>query len=173
MRMAFHTNPASRPSFSRAFSQIYHETTNHPQTTNHYLERFPLLKLYRGFTPTFIGMIPYAGISFLTWDILRASFHPAETKNTFPLANFAIGAISGLVAQTASYPFQVIRRRMQVGGLSRPDRWLCWGETVQAIWSLGGWRGFYVGLSIGYLKILPMTAISFAGWQAGKTRLGI
>ena len=81
------------------------------------------------------------------------------------LASNMIPAVSGALAQTVSYPFEVIRRRMQVGGLTQPDRWLRWGETVRTIWAAKGWRGFYVGLSIGYLKVVPMTAVSFAVWQ--------
>jgi len=77
------------------------------------------------------------------------------------------------VAQTASYPFEVVRRRMQVGGITRPDRWLRWGETVRAIWHARGWRGFYVGLSIGYIKVIPMTAVSFTVWQGGKRLLDV
>src|SRR6266478_770494 len=64
------------------------------------------------------------------------------------------GALSDVLAQTVSYPFEVVRRRMQVGGLNQPGRWLRWGETVHAIWMRGGARGFFVGLSIRYLKIV-------------------
>jgi solute carrier family 25 (mitochondrial carrier protein), member 16 len=30
-----------------------------------------------------------------------------------------------------------------------------------------------VGLSVGYLKIVCMTAVSFAVWQSGKRALGV
>lgn len=121
-------------------------------------------------------MIPYAGVSFLSWGYLRARFllPPKEGKiKSTPVADLTIGAVSGAMAQTASYPFEVIRRRMQVGGITQPNRWLQWGETVHAIWASSGWRGFYVGLSIGYLKVIPMTAVSFAVWQSGKRFLGV
>ncbi|OAX34741.1 mitochondrial carrier [Rhizopogon vinicolor AM-OR11-026] len=186
VRMAFHSrlsdqstgNP--RPSFLRAMYVIYNEGATPSSTartaTTQMFERFPILKFYRGFTVTMVGMIPYAGTAFLTWDFLRAHFYPViddHSKRPHPLANLAIGAVSGAISQTASYPFEVVRRRMQVGGLTRPDRWLRWGETVRAVYASGGWRGFYVGLGIGYLKIIPMTAISFAAWQGGKSLLGV
>src|ERR1700728_4029112 len=56
---------------------------------------------------------------------------------------------------------------MQVGGLTKPDRWLRWDENVTAVWATRGWRGFFVGLSVGDLKIVLMTAVSFAVWQSG------
>jgi solute carrier family 25 protein 16 len=42
-----------------------------------------------------------------------------------------------------------------------------------AIWTRGGARGFFVGLSIGYLKIIPMNAVSFAVWQGMKRLLDL
>ena len=120
-------------------------------------------------------MIPYAGTSFLVWDFLRAHLLPPREKGSqaTPLADLSIGAVSGALAQTVSYPFEVIRRRMQVGGLTQPDRWLRWGETVHTIWAAKGWRGFYVGLSIGYLKVVPMTAVSFTVWQWARRMLDL
>lgn len=174
-------------------------------------------------------MIPYAGTSFLTWGYLRSKFLPrpfssdsnqnspeARKKSRgkpTPIADLALGAMSGALAQTASYPFEVVRRRMQVGGLTSPGRWMRWGETVKSVYReaaaragpsllspaahvggagsggvmgagvvsdragslrrvFAGLRGFYVGLSIGYLKVVPMTAVSFMTWEAGKRLLG-
>lgn len=191
VRMAFQTRPsenstsAARPSLTRALHQIYYEhsvvSESVPRqgatvSTKHIFNRFPALKFYRGFTATITGMIPYAGVSFLSWGYLHARLLPDQktgrAKPT-PLADLAIGAVSGAMAQTVSYPFEVIRRRMQVGGITHPDRWLRWEETVRGIWRSGGWKGFYVGLSIGYLKVVPMTAVSFAVWQGGKRLLGV
>jgi solute carrier family 25 (mitochondrial carrier protein), member 16 len=200
VRMAFHTRTSDdksskrlRPSFTRAVTRIYHESVlpvpspasspsspsppqhQPPASSNHLFTRFPLLKFYRGFSVTVIGMIPYAGTSFLAWDFLRAYFLSSSTPNSrpTPIADLSIGAISGALGQTVSYPFEVVRRRMQVGGLTKPDRWLRWDETVRAVWTARGWRGFFVGLSVGYLKIVPMTGVSFAVWQAGKRALGV
>lgn len=185
VRMAFQTRISDksgvplRPSFLGAARQIYHEGVVPSLQKPHLhpsLARFPLLKFYRGFTVTMMGMIPYAGVSFLSWGFLRSYFLPpskvGHTSPT-PIADLAIGAMSGAIAQTASYPFEVVRRRMQVGGITRPDRWLRWGETILAIWQASGWRGFYVGLTIGYLKVVPMTAVSFAVWQGGKRLLNV
>ena len=72
-----------------------------------------------------ISMVLYAGTSFLTWDFLHAHIYPPSNDHSMRpsvLANLAIGAVSGAVSQTVSYPLEVIRRRMQVGGLTQPDR---------------------------------------------------
>lgn len=175
VRMAFQTStPASQdarhPSFLRTLRQLYQENASVPSSKSAPLfVKAPLLKFYRGFTASVVGMIPYAGTSFLAWGYLRAKFiTPERMKEGTPLTDLAIGAVSGVLGQTASYPFEVIRRRMQVGGITRPDRWLSWRETMLAIYKQGGVKGFYVGLSIGYLKIVPMSAVSLAAWEAGK-----
>ena len=201
VRMAFQTrnsNPSSpfkgtRPTFAQAMSYLYHEGTSAPASihtpippstppspgvavTKKLFHHFPILKFYRGFTVTVAGMIPYAGTSFLVWGFLHDRFLPpreGSPKARTPIADLTIGAIAGAISQTASYPFEIVRRRMQVGGLTRPDRWLGWSETVRDTWRANGWRGFYVGLGIGYLKVVPMTAVSFAVWQAGKHILGV
>jgi len=178
VRMAFQTRtPAAgsprRPNFVHAMSRIYHESATNPTTSTSLFTRFPILKLYRGFTVTLTGMVPYAGTSFLTWGFLRSVLLTSPKSKATPVADLAIGAVSGAIAQTVSYPFEVVRRRMQVGGLTHPDRWLRWDETARNIYRANGVKGFFVGLGIGYLKIVPMTAISFAVWQWGKMVLGV
>ena len=147
--------------------------------SRHIFSVLPVLKFYRGFTVTVAGMVPYAGTSFLTWGFLRAHLLPPSsqsrstslTKTTF--VDLGIGALSGALSMTVSYPFEVVRRRMQVGGIAHPDRWMRWDETMLNIWRASGWRGFFVRLSIGYVKIIPLTAVSFTVWQWGKRALGV
>ena len=193
--MAFDTIHSSasgkpvRPSCLRIARLIYSEGLPRPPLpsapasaptapiTREIFHTFPLLKFYRGFTVSLAGIVPYAGTAFLTWGYLRATLIPVapdgRRSRATPMADLGIGALSGVVAQTVSYPFEVVRRRMQVGGLTQPGRWLHWGETVRAIWTRGGARGFFVGLSIGYLKIVPMNAVSFAVWQGMKRLLDL
>ena len=81
--------------------------------------------LYRGFFPTILGVIPYAGVSFLTYEKLkglwfqRASGNekntdkPGKQYTLSPLWRLLFGAIAGLLGQTVSYPLDIVRRRMQ------------------------------------------------------------
>ncbi|KAL5525515.1 hypothetical protein ACEPAG_6851 [Sanghuangporus baumii] len=192
-----HSSRPPHPTLRTAISEIYHETAAFKHTESlfseirkhktpakairaHLFYHFPILSFYRGFTVSLMGMVPYAGTSFLTWGYLRSHYLPPSTPSNpkprpTPLADFAFGAIAGSAAQTVSYPFEVVRRRMQVGGLTNPDprAWMTFAETVNRIWDTRGWRGFYVGLGIGLAKVVPMTATSFAVWQWGKRLLDI
>ncbi|KAL7411835.1 mitochondrial carrier [Mrakia frigida] len=144
-----------------------------PSAFSRYLYQIPLAPFYRGFTITVLGMIPYAGISFLTYGRLKALVPAEFGRDHRTKVDLACGAVAGVVSQTASYPFEVVRRRMQVGGVKRPSGMVGWKETVRDVWKVGGWRGFYVGLGIGFLKVVPMTSISFTTWQFMKRSFDI
>ncbi|KAN0065326.1 coenzyme A transporter [Thecaphora frezii] len=159
------------------------------QPTSRLLTRFPLLKFYRGFSVTVLGMVPYAGTSFLVFGrcktLLQTLFPSSEPEASVAgsrrkwfwpsktLVDLGAGALAGALSQTVAYPFEVIRRRQQVGGIIRPGSMLGMAETVRWIWRTRGWRGFYVGLSIGFVKVVPMTSISFAVWLGMKRQMGI
>lgn len=68
---------------------------------------------------------------------------------------------------------QVIRRRMQVGGLFNPHKFVGFVETAKDIYRTRGFKGFYVGLSVGYIKVTPMVAVSFAVYERMKRLLDI
>ncbi|SCU97673.1 LAMI_0F10924g1_1 [Lachancea mirantina] len=152
---------------------------------------------YRGFTPTILGMIPYAGVSFLAHDILGDVFRSpliapysvlpvSETKRTEqtrkrggpPLkswAELAAGGLAGMASQTAAYPFEIIRRRLQVSVVSPSSmhNFQSIPQMFRIIYQERGWRGFFVGLSIGYIKVTPMVACSFFVYERMKWHFGI
>ncbi|ETS82721.1 hypothetical protein PFICI_04597 [Pestalotiopsis fici W106-1] len=149
-----------------------------------------LINFYRGFSTTILGMVPYAGMSFLTHDTAGDLFrHPsireyttlpqpagAPTDKPAPLrawAELTAGGISGAVSQTVSYPLEVIRRRMQVSGAVGDGHRLRIGETAGLIFKERGFPGFFVGLTIGYMKVVPMVAVSFYTYERMKTLFGI
>jgi solute carrier family 25 protein 16 len=160
------------------------------KTADSIIPKGGMSNFYRGFSPTILGMLPYAGMSFLTHDtagdLLRrplikayttlprpANYPPNKPDPLRSWAELAAGGIAGLVSQTSSYPLEVIRRRMQVGGAVGDGHRLRIGETAGLIWKESGWRGFWIGLSIGYAKVVPMVAVSFYTYERAKTWLGI
>ena len=88
-------------------------------------------------------------------------------------AELLAGGFAGLVSQTAAYPFEVVRRRMQVGGAVGDGHLLGMAETARTVWAERGWKGFFVGLGIGYTKVVPMVAVSFFTYERMKVALGV
>ncbi|KAI1806173.1 mitochondrial carrier [Daldinia bambusicola] len=207
VRMAFETK-ATRSSLMEICKKIYHE---HPlskaplvntkpgsgvvgsvaaATAQSITPRSGLINFYRGFSTTLLGMVPYAGVSFLTHDTVSDLFRlPSIRKYTTlakpvnappdkpaPLqawAELTAGGLSGVVSQTVSYPLEVIRRRQQVSGAVGDGRRLRIGQTASMIFRERGIPGFFVGLSIGYVKVLPMGAVSFYTWERLKILFNI
>jgi hypothetical protein len=72
---------------------------------------------YRGVTPTLLGILPYAGFAFAANDALRARASVGgESGEVSVITKLVCGGLSGLVAQSLTYPLDVIRRRQQTEG---------------------------------------------------------
>lgn len=209
VRLAFETKRDGRSSISSICRQIFYEQPTTPSATEiqgsasvktmgagaastvkTVAPRSGLINFYRGFSPTILGMLPYAGVSFLThdtmgdllrhqivakWTTLPQPKNAPEGKAA-PLQSWAellAGGVAGLVSQTCSYPLEVIRRRMQVAGAVGDGHRLRIAETARLIMKERGLPGLFVGLTIGYVKIVPMSAVSFFTYERLKTLFGI
>uniref|UniRef100_A0A8C9UF33 Solute carrier family 25 member 42 n=1 Tax=Serinus canaria TaxID=9135 RepID=A0A8C9UF33_SERCA len=121
-----------------------------------------LKTLYRGFTPTILGVIPYAGLSFFTYETLK-KVHAGKTGRCWRVwAPGGFGLLEGLGSwRSASYPLDVVRRRMQTAGVL--------GHTYSSILLTmkdivreeGLVRGLYKGLSMNWVKGPIAVGISF------------
>lgn len=118
--------------------------------------------LYRGFTPTILGVIPYAGITFFTYETLK-KLHTEKTKRPqpYPYERLAFGACAGLIGQSASYPLDVVRRRMQTAGVTGSSYGTILGTMREIITQEGVIHGLYKGLSMNWLKGPVAVGISF------------
>lgn len=207
VRLAFETRAEQRSTLTSIVKKIYAEqpppTLHNPTnavtaTAATVVEKVTphsgLSNFFRGFTPTLLGMIPYAGASFLAHDsvsdLLRhrsisayttlphTSREESATTTHKPAqlrywAELTSGGMAGFFSQTVSYPLEVIRRRMQVGGVVGDGHRLGIAEVAKRIYLERGYKGFFVGLTIGYLKVIPMAAVSFYAYERGKYFLGI
>ena len=73
--------------------------------------------IYRGISPTLAGILPYAGLKFYVYQSLKQQYRSTEGHSAprLPIAvMLTFGAGAGLIAQTATYPLDVVRRQMQV-----------------------------------------------------------
>jgi solute carrier family 25 protein 16 len=199
VRLAFETNQNHRHTLASICKRIYAEKPHIPSPMNPgqyiHVESIPLggfSNFFRGFSATLCGMIPYAGASFLAHDtasdLLRSpsiakittipgtegsADNPHKPRQLKYWAELASGGFAGFFSQTVSYPLEVIRRRMQVGGVVGDGRRLRMKEVARIVYGEKGFRGFFVGLGIGYLKVVPMVATSFFAYERAKFYMGI
>ncbi|EDO14901.1 hypothetical protein Kpol_348p5 [Vanderwaltozyma polyspora DSM 70294] len=200
VRLAYVTDH-QRIKLMEVVEQIYSEPASITLTSKHYIPGWfaHWCNFYRGYIPTVLGMIPYAGVSFFAHDLLHDMFRSPllrehavlkltadqelerkKKKQRVPLKTWAeliAGGVAGMASQTAAYPFEIIRRRLQVSALSvrtmYSHKFESISEIAKIIYKERGWRGFYVGLSIGFIKVTPMVACSFYVYERMKWFLNI
>lgn len=101
-------------------------------------------------------IIPYMGIFFATYESLRL---PLGTLHMpFGSGDASAGVIASIIAKTGIFPFDLIRKRLQVQGPTR-ERYVHKNipvyngvfKTMQHIIQNQGYRGLYRGLTVRYV----------------------
>ena len=86
--------------------------------------------MYRGISPTLMGIAPYVGLNFSVFETLKV--HAPKDESGKPDIFFLLGcgAVAGACGQTAAYPFDLLRRRFQMAAM---------GASIEY---KGTWQGF-------------------------------
>ncbi|KAF0852359.1 mitochondrial solute carrier family 25 (mitochondrial phosphate transporter) member 23/24/25/41 [Andalucia godoyi] len=137
------------------------------------------MSLWRGMAPTVMGIAPYAAINFAVyeqlkrmayeWNEKRQPGRADGAKTNVPVwQRLALGAVAGMTAQTATYPFDTVRRRMQM----RAHYTSTW-NAMTTIFHTEGVRGLYRGLVPNYLKVVPVVSVGFVVYEWSKVFFGI
>ncbi|KAI1424109.1 solute carrier family 25 member 42 [Xylaria sp. FL1777] len=122
--------------------------------------------LYRGIIPTVAGVAPYVGMNFMTYEFVRKYLTPEGDQNPSAGRKLLAGAISGAVAQTCTYPFDVLRRRFQINTMSGMGyQYKSIGDAIRVIVSQEGIRGLYKGLVPNLLKVAPSMAANWLSFE--------
>ncbi|EFA85697.1 glucose-methanol-choline oxidoreductase [Heterostelium album PN500] len=132
--------------------------------------------LWRGNTATITRVFPYAAVQFFSYETIKKSlksFAPHYARNhdgslTTSYKLFA-GGLAGGFAQTVSYPFDVVRRRMQTHGYGDGKVEINLKHSsftnIYRIFRSEGLLSLYKGLSINYIKVIPTSAIAFYTYE--------
>jgi len=84
-----------------------------------------ILGLYNGFGVSVAGIIPYRGVYFGMFDSLMGLNPFRNDRNVVGLASkFGIAQVTAITAGYASYPFDTIRRRLQMQSEKPKSEWL-------------------------------------------------
>lgn len=86
--------------------------------------------LYNGFGVSVMGIIPYRGVYFGMFDSLMGINPFRKEKSILGLASkFAVAQTTAITAGYASYPFDTIRRRLQMQSEKPKEEWIYKGTS--------------------------------------------
>jgi len=113
------------------------------------------LALYNGFGVSVMGIIPYRGVYFGMFDTLN-QLNPYREGNS-PIAlisRFACAQTTAICAGYASYPFDTVRRRLQMQSEKPKDLWLYSGtvDCFKKVASKEGVPAFFKGAGANALR---------------------
>ncbi|PNP74888.1 hypothetical protein FNYG_11804 [Fusarium nygamai] len=122
--------------------------------------------LYRGIIPTVAGVAPYVGLNFMVYESVRKYLTPEGEQNPNATRKLLAGAISGAVAQTCTYPFDVLRRRFQINTMSGMGyQYKGITDAIRVIVMQEGIKGLYKGIVPNLLKVAPSMASSWLSFE--------
>ncbi|KAK9505150.1 hypothetical protein O3M35_009267 [Rhynocoris fuscipes] len=116
--------------------------------------------LYRGFIPGMFG-VSHGAIQFMAYEEMKTCYNqyrnaPIDAKlGTVEYLGFA--ATSKLLAASVTYPYQVVRARLQDQYHNYRGSFDC----IQQTWRYEGIRGFYKGLLPYLLHVMPNICLVF------------
>ncbi|XP_042038611.1 probable mitochondrial adenine nucleotide transporter BTL3 [Salvia splendens] len=159
-------------------------------TFRHMMQTEGFFSLYKGLVPSIISMAPSGAVFYGVYDILKSAFlHSPEGRkrlehmkqqgnglNAFEqlelgtVRTLVYGAIAGACAEAATYPFEVVRRQLQMQVRATKMGAL---QTCLKIVEHGGVQALYAGLIPSLLQVLPSAAISYLVYEFMKIVLKV
>lgn len=94
--------------------------------------------------------------------VLHVLVERTKRSQPYPHERLAFGACAGLIGQSASYPLDVVRRRMQTAGVTGWTYGTILGTMREIVKREGVIRGLYKGLSMNWLKGPVAVGVSFS-----------
>ncbi|KAM4663958.1 mitochondrial thiamine pyrophosphate carrier-like isoform 1-T1 [Discoglossus pictus] len=133
------------------------------------------LTFYRGLFPTLLAVFPYAGFQFSFYNLLQRAWGwalPSQRTHRDNIRNLLCGSGAGVISKTATYPFDLFKKRLQVGGFEQARA--AFGEVrtyrglldcASQVHKEEGLRGFFKGLSPSLLKAAVSTGLTFFTYE--------
>lgn len=125
-----------------------------------YVEEGPRA-FYKGMSTSILGVIPFEGGTFMAYEGLNRVWNKPREK-LGPIENFINGCLAGAVAQTVSFPFDTVRKKLQAqvdkkAAVRYNGMTDCFVQTVQKDGIFGLWRGTTANLA----KVVPYSGLRF------------
>ena len=122
-----------------------------------------IVGLYRGNVSTILRETPSFGCYFISMDYFRhlsARFFDVHFDEVGPVTLLVGGGFSGMICWLVSYPFDVVKSRLQGDGVERIEykgTMDCFRKTYHS----DGIRGFFKGITPTLVRAFPVNATTW------------
>ncbi|GMH44368.1 hypothetical protein BSKO_12302 [Bryopsis sp. KO-2023] len=127
--------------------------------------------LYKGLGGSLLQVGPNLAINYCAYETLRSYWMTQHPDRNSPglFGSLLCGGLSGFVSSSATFPIDLVRRRMQLQGQRGLARqYTGYAHAAREILRTSGWRGFYTGIVPEYCKVMPGVAIVYATFELVK-----
>lgn len=124
---------------------------------------------YRGLLPSLFG-VSHGAIQFMAYEQLKntwaLSYRGGSKEGLTNMDFLTLSALSKMFAGSITYPYQVIRSRLQTYDAHTKYKG-AW-DVVQQVFRREGMAGFYKGLGPNIVRVLPSTCVTFLVYENTK-----
>ncbi|XP_053706849.1 mitochondrial thiamine pyrophosphate carrier isoform X1 [Synchiropus splendidus] len=133
-----------------------------------------VLTFYRGLSPTLVAVFPYAGLQFFFYKVFKQLLTPPSKSadSGGSVLSLVSGSGAGMISKTITYPFDLFKKRLQVGGFeearARFGKVRNYKGLLDCAVSIAreeGVRGFFKGLSPSLVKAALSTGFTFFWYE--------
>jgi solute carrier family 25 folate transporter 32 len=120
---------------------------------------------YRGLTPSLFGVV-HGALQFMAYEQMKQASFTRKTDKSANLGNYdfvILSATSKVFAGSVTYPYQVVRSRLQIYNVD--EHYMGLRDAVGKIWTKEGLAGFYKGLGPNLLRVVPSTCVMFLVYE--------
>eukprot|EP00850_Spirogloea_muscicola_P012748 SM000083S22795 [mRNA] locus=s83:507973:509994:- [translate_table: standard] len=126
--------------------------------------------LYKGMGATLLGVGPNIAINFCVYETLKNACIAQRPETPPFLVSLGCGSVAAICSSTATFPLDLVRRRMQLEGAAgranvyKPGI----GTMFTHIVRTEGWLALYRGIVPEYYKVVPGVSIAFMTYEFMK-----
>ncbi|KAI1495746.1 mitochondrial carrier domain-containing protein [Biscogniauxia marginata] len=125
--------------------------------------------LYRGEAVTVLREAQAYGVWFLAFEWMMNADAARNRVDRRDVPSYKVALYGGLAGEAlwlGSYPFDVVKSKMQTDGFGKDMRYRSMRDCFAQIWRAEGARGFWKGLGPTLLRAMPVSAGTFAVVEA-------
>ncbi|XP_040899456.1 mitochondrial folate transporter/carrier-like [Toxotes jaculatrix] len=120
--------------------------------------------LYKGYVPGLFGT-SHGALQFMAYEELKRDYNkykkvPSDTKMN-PLEYITMAALSKIFAVATTYPYQVVRARLQ----DQHNTYNGVIDVIRRTWRNEGAIGFYKGIVPNVIRVTPACCITFLVYE--------